>query len=127
MKMFPKSLSVSALALAAAAMIVPAAAHADGENVGDTQQCVNLKRTNSTSVVDDSTILITMRGKDEFKRIDMRTPCHGLEHSGFNVTLREDKICTYDTLTVRRAGGNACQIEKIVTINETEAAALKAR
>lgn len=125
MKTFPKILS--SLALVAAVSLVPFATQASGENVGDTQRCIYLPRINSSSAIDDSTILITMRGRGDFKRIDLRAPCSGLEHSGFNVRVHEDRICTSDSLTVRQIGGAVCMIEKIVTIDEAAATALRAK
>jgi len=127
MKMLPKSLPSSALALAVAAVLIPAAAYATGENIGDTQRCVYLPRTKSTSVVNDSTILITMRGRSSYKRVDLRSPCSGIEHSGFGVAMQQDRLCTSDTLVVRQTGGASCMIEKIVTIDEAEAVALRAQ
>ena len=125
--MFPKSFSSSALALVVAAVFIPSAAYATGENIGDTQRCVHLNRTKSTSVVDDSTILITMRGRDSYKRVDLRSPCSGIEHSGFGVSMQNDRLCTSNTLVVMQTGGASCMIEKIVTIDEAEAAALRAQ
>ncbi len=126
MKMFPKLISSGAVALMAAAILLPAAANADGENVGDTQRCVHLTRIDSSPVINDTTILVEMRAKGRYKRIDLRSPCSGLEFHGFNVRMHNDRLCTSDSLIVRREAGNACMIEKIVTIDEEEALALKA-
>jgi hypothetical protein len=125
MKMFPKTLSL--LALVFATSLVPVAAQAEGENVGDTQRCIYLPRIDSSPVIDDSTILVEMKARGQYKRIDMRSPCSGLEFSGFAVGLRDDRLCTSDTVTVRREGANTCTIAQIVTIDEAEAIALRAK
>ena len=124
MKMFPTIISSGAIALLVATAALPA--NAEGENVGDTQRCVYLPRIDSSPVINDTTILVEMRAKGQYKRIDLRSPCSGLKFHGFSVRMHNDRLCKSDALVVRREAGNSCMIQQIVTIDEEEALALKA-
>ncbi len=121
------SIVLSSLALVAMTWSAPTATHAAGEAIGETQRCVHLNRIKSSPVIDDRTILVEMRGRGEYKRIDLTNTCSGLEFSGFEVRLHQDRLCTSDTVSVRQTAGAHCGIDKIVTIDEAEAKALRAR
>lgn len=113
--------------LIATTWIAPSIVQAAGENVGDTQRCVYLTRIKSSPVIDDRTILVEMRERGSYKRIDLASTCSGLEFSGFEVRLHQDRLCTSDSVAVRQTAGAHCMIDKIVTIDEAEAKALRAR
>jgi hypothetical protein len=113
-------------ALMAASVLAAAAARAEGENVGDTQQCINLMQIDSTPVIDTKTILVEMKGKG-FKRIDLVNNCTGLKFNGFSYSTSINRLCTSDPLKVIDPVGQVCMIDKIVTIDQAEAEALRAR
>ncbi|MEQ9448502.1 MAG: hypothetical protein RLN70_06265, partial [Rhodospirillaceae bacterium] len=103
------------------------AAMADGENVGDTQRCVYLSQIKNSSAIDDSTVLIEMRGNHGYKRVDFAARCHGLKFSGFAHGTPTNRLCTSNSITVLDDAATPCMIDQIVTIDETEAAALRDR
>ncbi len=104
------------------------AVEAAGEKVGDKQMCVALQSVDQTPVIDDSTILIKMKGGRDFKRIDLMSPCSGLKiQGGFSHETSTNDLCTSDPLRVLRSGGSVCMIKQIVTIDKAEAKALEAR
>src|SRR5687767_13931065 len=69
------------LGLAAALALSTAAARAEGENIGDRQQCIPTGWIDRTIVIDNRTILVEMRGKGH-KRIDLANNCSGLKLQG---------------------------------------------
>lgn len=112
-----------ATVLALGLTAVPALAQ---NEVGSTQQCVRLSDIDQSPVIDDETVLLKMRQKDAFKRIDMRGTCSGLKFSGFGHTTPTNELCTSSPVKVLRPMGADCMIEKIVTIDKAEADALMA-
>ena len=119
---------IAAAAGIAAGCATFAMAHAAGENVGDTQMCVPLMSIDQTPVIDDRTILIKMKGKGGYKRIDLVNRCSGLKfQEGFSHATSTNDLCTTDPLRVLEPVGSTCMIEKIVTIDEAEAKLLMAK
>jgi hypothetical protein len=113
---------------AALAVLAAGTARADGENVGDTQQCIPLQYIDETPVIDNQTILVKMKGKGGFKRIDLVNRCSGLKlEGGFSHSTSINQLCTSDPLRVIEPVGSVCMIDKIVTIDEAEAKALLAK
>ena len=128
MKLLPNlqpSIALIACALLTAGAL-PAIANAAGENIGDTTKCIQISRVKSSPIIDDRTILVEMFGKDKYKRIDLASSCSGLEFSGFEVRLRQNRLCSTDTIVVRQNVGAVCRIDKIVIIDKAEAKALRA-
>jgi hypothetical protein len=119
---------IATFAALASGVIAAAAVKADGENIGDTQQCVHLQYIDSTPVIDNKTILIKMKGRGGFKRIDLVNNCSGLKiEGGFSHSTSINQLCTSDALRVLQPVGSTCLIDKIVTIDEAEAKALLAK
>ena len=119
---------IAAAAGIAAGCATFAMAHAAGEKVGDTQQCVPLMSIDQTPVIDDKTILIKMKGRGGYKRIDLINRCSGLKmQEGFAHATSTNDLCTTDPLRVLEPVGATCMIDKIVTIDEAEAKQLMAR
>jgi hypothetical protein len=119
---------IATFAALATAVLAAAAVRAEGENVGDTQQCVRLQYIDSTPVIDNKTILIKMKGKGGYKRIDLVNNCSGLKiEGGFAHSTSINQLCTSDALRVLQPVGSTCLIDKIVTIDEAEAKALLAK
>ena len=128
MKETLKRTLIAAAAGIAAGCATFATAHAAGENVGDTQMCVPLMSIDQTPVIDDRTILIKMKGKGGYKRIDLVNRCSGLKfQEGFSHTTSTNDLCTTEPLRVLEPVGSTCRIEKIVTIDEAEAKQLMAK
>jgi hypothetical protein len=116
-KMFGLSL-VATLAFASALALA-----ADGEE----QQCIRLSAIDQTPVIDNKTILVEMKGKGGYKRIDLLNRCSGLKiEGGFGYSTSINRLCKQDRLTVLRAG-TPCMIDKIVDITEEDADALMDR
>src|SRR5579871_4655214 len=104
---------VIAAGLAYMAGLMTGAAQAEGDKIGDTQMCVPLMQIDSTPVINDSTILIKMRDKGAFKRIDLVAPCVGLAMAGgFGHTTHTEDLCTTDPLRIVGpiGGGARCMI-----------------
>src|SRR6185295_15598876 len=72
-----------------------------GDRPGDRQQCVRLQAIGQTPVIDDRTILIEMRGRGGYKRIDLMNNCVGLKiQGGFSFGTQTQDICTSTGLRV---------------------------
>ena len=99
---------------------------AQGDNVGETQMCIQTNYISSTPVIDQRTILVEMRGAGRgYKRIDLMSGCAGLDRStGFAYETSINRLCVQDSLKVLEPVGSVCMIDKIVTIDATEAKAL---
>lgn len=106
------------------------AAKAEGEKLGETQRCLNLMYIDETPVIDNKTILVKMKGKDNYKRIDLLNNCSGLKlQGGFSHSTSTNDLCVTDPLRVLESNGigATCLIDKIVTIDATEAKMLRAK
>ena len=116
-----------AFGLMAAGLFLPRAFAASGDTVGDTQMCVTLQQIDDRRVIDDKTILLKTVGP-AYKRIDLANECPGLKDEGsFTSATSISQLCKQDILRVNRAAvGSQCVIERIVTIDESEARALLA-
>jgi len=118
---------IAAFAALATGVLTAAAVRAEGEKIGDTQQCIRLQYIDSTPVIDNSTILVKMKGGG-FKRIDLVNKCSGLKiQGGFSHSTSINQLCTSDPLRVIEPVGSTCLIDKIVTIDEAEAKVLLAK
>jgi hypothetical protein len=118
---------MATFAVLAGGMLAAAAVRAEGNDIGDTQQCIRLQYIDETPVIDNKTILVKMKPKG-FKRIDLVNKCSGLKiQGGFGFSTSINQLCTSDALHVLEPVGSICLIEKIVTIDEAEAKALMAK
>ena len=119
-------MKMAAFATFAVAAALSGQAQAAADRPGDRQQCIRLQAVGQTPVSDDRTILVEMRGKGGYKRIDLMNTCVGLKiQGGFSFGTSTQDICTSTGLRV--IDGGPCMIKEIVTIDEAEAKALKAR
>lgn len=118
---------MATFAVCATAVFAVGAARAEGENIGDTQQCIRLQYIDETPVIDNKTILVKMKSKG-YKRIDLLNNCSGLRiQGGFGYSTSINQLCKSDALKVLEPIGATCMIDQIVTIDEAEAKALLAR
>jgi hypothetical protein len=101
-----------------------ATAHAAGM-VGETKNCINLRDIESSPAIDNRTILVKLKGANQFKRIDLAQACQGLTFSGFGQTSPDGKLCKSTPLYVLQTGGQVCMIDNITTIDAAEAATLE--
>tara|TARA_R110000868_G_scaffold181796_3_gene422732 strand:+ start:638 stop:1027 length:390 start_codon:yes stop_codon:yes gene_type:complete len=117
------------LAIIAGSFLATPVVAADGDNIGDTQMCINSNHIKDTPVIDSKTILVKMDlPQDGYKRIDLLRECAGLNNgSGFAYDTPLNKLCKQDTLIALGSGGSRCLIDKIVTIDKAEARALMER
>lgn len=121
-------MKTSTLAIAAALTLGIGATSAQAQDaVGSTQKCVRLSDIRESPVVDDKTIVLKMRGRDAFKRVDMRGTCSGMKFSGIGHSTPTDELCTSSAITVLQPVGANCMIEQIVTIDKAEADTLLAK
>ncbi|MCB2108335.1 MAG: hypothetical protein KDE14_11580 [Rhodobacteraceae bacterium] len=119
---------IGAFAALAAVVFMVGASHAEGENIGDTQQCIALQYIDRTPVIDNQTILVEMKGNGGYKRIDLVNRCSGLRlQDGFAYATSINRLCTSDPLRVIEPVGSICMIKQIVTIDEAEAKTLLAK
>ena len=111
----------SALLAAVAIIGFAQTAHAaQGDKLGDTQQCIRLTSIDETPVIDDKTIAVRMKGGG-YKRIDLLNKCSGLKlQGGFAHSTSTNDLCTTDPLRVLEPIGATCLIDKIVTIDKAE-------
>lgn len=124
---FTRILGAGFIALATG-VLAAGTVKADGENIGDKQQCIRLQSIDTTPVIDNSTILVKMKGKEGYKRIDLINKCSGLKiEGGFQHSTSINQLCTSDPLRVIGPVGSTCMIKQIVTIDEAEAKELLAR
>lgn len=114
---------VAVLAILAGGFLSTTALASDGDNVGDTQMCINSNHISDTPVIDRKTILVKMLiPKDGYKRIDLARNCSGLySGNGFSYDTSLNKLCKQDVLFAIGSGGSACFIDQIVTIDKAEA------
>lgn len=119
---------IATFAALAGGVLAAAAVKADGDKIGDTQQCIHLSYIDQTPVIDNRTILVKMKGGGGFKRIDLVNNCSGLKiEGGFSHATSINQLCTSDPLKVLGPVGSMCMIDKIVTIDEAEAKMLQAK
>jgi len=117
----------SLMTLGFAAAVVASPAWADGENIGDTQMCIESNRISSTQILNRKTILVKMSPGNGYKRIDLLNNCSTLDKTtGFAYDTSINKLCKQDALRVLDSG-QTCLIDKIVTIDAAEAKALQQR
>lgn len=118
---------MATFAISAGLVLAAAAARAEGESIGDTQQCVRLQYIDQTPVVNNKTILVKMKGNGGYKRIDLLNNCTGLKiQGGFSYSTSINQLCKQDALRVIEPIGATCLIDQIVTIDEAEYKALLA-
>lgn len=106
---------------------VGATAAVAADPIGSTHKCVRLSDIRESPIVDDKTIVLKMRGRDDFKRVDMRGSCSGMKFSGIGHTTPTNELCTSDAITVLQPVGASCMIQQIVTIDKAEADTLLAK
>jgi hypothetical protein len=121
-------MKTSLIAIAAALTFgIGATAAVAADPVGSTHKCVRLSEIRESPVIDDKTIVLKMRGRDDFKRVDMRGTCSGMKFSGIGHSTPSDELCTSDSITVLQPVGAVCMIQQIVTIDKAEADTLLAK
>ncbi|MGE4064021.1 MAG: DUF6491 family protein [Rhodospirillaceae bacterium] len=120
-------MKTSLIALAAALVVGAATSATAADPVGSTHKCVRLSDIQDSPIIDDRTILLRMRGRDNFKRVDMRGRCSGMEFSGIGHSTPTAELCTSDSITVLQPVGAVCMIDQIVTIDKAEADTLIAK
>lgn len=117
----------SLVALTAVLTLSFGAPAAAADTAGSKHQCVRLTDIRESPVIDDKTIVLKMRGRDDFKRVDMRGTCSGMKFSGIGHSTPTGELCTTNAITVLQPVGAVCMIEQIVTIDRAEAEQLLAK
>ena len=99
-------------ALLTAAVLAPGSAHA-------ALDCVRESDIQEMPVINDHTIVMKLRGRDRYKRMDLSTPCSGILYEGFVHTEHGGEFCNVGPLHV--LDGQVCTIKAIVDITPAEA------
>jgi len=89
-------------------------------------ECISLTNISESPIIDNKTILVSLKGSG-FKRIDLTGGCSSLTWDGFARSSPSNAICTADILQALGPTRGSCVIDNIVTIDATEAAALRAQ
>ncbi len=116
---------LAAVALVGSGLATGSVFAAQGDAIGDTQTCLDLKRIESSPVIDEKTILVKMRAPKSYKRIDLAQPCGLDSMRPFAHSTTTNQLCKQDTLTVVDGSRSVCMINQIVTISEDEAKSLE--
>lgn len=97
-----------------------------GSAAAASDSCVALSRLKSTKAIDNRTIIATMRGRDDFRKITLASSCAGLKfHNGFAYDTPEPRLCKGEIITVIRTG-SSCGIADIERMDADEARQLLA-
>lgn len=89
--------------------------------------CIDTVRIDSTSVIDDRTILVEMVGRDDYRKITLANRCPGLKIAGgFAYDTRIPQLCRSEIIRpVSTTLSASCAIDTIVKITPEEADALR--
>ena len=110
------------LFLAAASVMALAATSVISANARDGVQCVRLREIEQSPVVDDRTIVVKLRDKGRYKRLDLSGGCSSIKYDGFVHATSSDELCNTDALIT--TDGGVCLIKSMTDITETEATGL---
>lgn len=113
---------------AAPAATPPAAEAAAADAADNAVRCVSLHQIRQSVVVDDSNILLYLRGGDEAVHVALKGRCPGLKISGgYEHSTSTADLCRTDTLRVHETHGmgSVCMIESMTKITKEEADALR--
>jgi hypothetical protein len=106
-------------AMAALSVLPSVAAAADSG-------CIELRRLDRTKAIDNRTIVATLKGRDQYRRIELSSACAGLKfHDAFGFDTPEPRLCKGESITVMRTG-SVCGIADITAISADEARTLLA-
>jgi hypothetical protein len=87
----------------------------------DTSTCLELSRLERTKAIDNRTIIATMKGRDQYRKIALAANCGGLKfHDAFSYATPEPRLCEGESITVLRAS-SVCGIAEISRIPADEA------
>ena len=78
MQRFVPLIALTAVSLG---LLSASAASAAGA-MGETQRCIRLMQIDESPIIDDRTILVKLRGKNGFRRMDLSGTCSGISWNG---------------------------------------------
>lgn len=89
--------------------------------------CIDTRRIDRTTVIDNQTILVEMVGRDDFRKITLSSRCPGLKIAGgFSYETRLAKLCRTEIIRpVQEPLAAPCAIDSIAAISPEEAEALR--
>ncbi|HYC04961.1 MAG TPA: DUF6491 family protein [Azospirillaceae bacterium] len=121
MKRLPIVSLVAVLAAAAPALAQDTPTAKAGEEF-----CIDTSRIRQTTVIDAKTILVEMKGRKDWYRIDLVNRCPGLRTDGFSYETSINRLCKTDPLrTVDTPVPATCLISRIAKSDQAEAERLK--
>lgn len=116
---------VTGLALAAYLVLVSTASVYAQENtpsVGEVDQCIPLNRIKQTTAVDNQTIVVELRGRDGWRKMETASRCPGLKfENSFSYATSLTQLCKGDIITVLGGVGSRCGLSQITVIEEQQA------
>ncbi|MDE1149437.1 MAG: DUF6491 family protein [Azospirillaceae bacterium] len=87
--------------------------------------CISMRDIKDTKVINDRTILVTLRERGKFLRVDLTDRCVGLGFYGFAHVSYNDEFCRTDPLTlVGMPVSPTCLIDRMMPIDKEAADAL---
>jgi hypothetical protein len=81
-------------------------------------QCIPVNDIVQTPVIDGHTILVKLRHRGHYKRLDLSSGCGDIVFDGFAHRAFANQLCNTDPIFT---SGGFCMINEMVDINEDEA------
>ena len=120
----PFLIGAALLSLTLAPPVSPALAEGNVPEVGEVDQCLPLTRIKRTKAIDNQTIVVEMRGRDGWRKMEISSRCPGLKiEDSFSYATSLIALCKGDIITVLDVGSR-CGLAQITAISEEDAKAL---
>ena len=126
LKSFMKSFIAGAALFSVVVFPLSAPVLAEGNlpEIGEVDQCLPLTRIKRTKAVDNQTIVVEMKGRDGWRKMETSSRCPGLKiEDSFGYATSLIELCKGDIITVVDVGSR-CGLKQIIAISEEEARAL---
>ncbi len=99
----------------------PVLAQGNVPEIGEVDQCLPLTRIKRTKAIDNQTIVVEMKGRDGWRKMETSNRCPGLKlEDSFGYATSLIELCKGDIITVL-AVGSRCGLAQITAISEDEA------
>ena len=104
--------------------VPPAIAQGNVPEIGEVDQCLPLTRIKRTKAIDNQTIVVEMKGRDGWRKMETSSRCPGLKiEDSFGYATSLTQLCKGDIITVTDIGSR-CGLAQITAISEENAKAL---
>lgn len=89
--------------------------------------CIALTRLKKTTAIDNETIIATLKGRGQYRRISLASACGGLKfHNACSFETSENWLCRGASITVMKVG-TICSVAAIDELAADEAKSLLGR